>query len=101
MVFLAAGSNLKKCLPNPYIDPVKTTTNNLVEVYEVLGIEAARRCFLNEIKEILKPYSIYINHRHLTVLVDWMTCRGTLVPINRHGINRVTDISVLRKASFE
>lgn len=30
-----------------------------------------------------------------------MTCRGTIVPINRHGINRVTDISVLRKASFE
>jgi len=38
MVFLAAGSNLKGCLSNPYIDPKKTTTNNLVEVYEVLGI---------------------------------------------------------------
>lgn len=24
-----------------------------------------------------------------------------MVPVNRHGINRVTDISVLRKASFE
>jgi DNA-directed RNA polymerase II subunit RPB1 len=35
------------------------------------------------------------------VLADWMTVRGTLTPINRNGINRVRDVSVLRKASFE
>lgn len=50
MVFVAVGSNLKKCLSNPYVNPMKTSTNNLVEVYEVLGIEAARKCFINEIK---------------------------------------------------
>jgi hypothetical protein len=30
-----------------------------------------------------------------------MTFRGNLIPINRHGINRVKDVSVLRKATFE
>ena len=30
-----------------------------------------------------------------------MTTRGALTPINRNGINRVKDVSVLRKASFE
>lgn len=30
-----------------------------------------------------------------------MTVRGSLTPINRNGINRVRDVSVLRKASFE
>ena len=30
-----------------------------------------------------------------------MTVRGSLTPINRHGINRARDISILRKASFE
>ena len=30
-----------------------------------------------------------------------MCHRGKLVPINRYGINRVRDVSVLRKATFE
>lgn len=50
---------------------------------------------------MLKPYGIYINYRHLATLADWMTRRGKLTPINRNGINRITDVSVLRKASFE
>lgn len=100
LVFDAIGSNLKECLRNGYVNPLKTTSNDLFEIYKVLGIEAARQCFMNELKEILKPYSIYINNRHIAVLADWMSSRGTLTPVNRHGINRVRDVSILRKASF-
>lgn len=101
LVFDVIGSNLRECLRNPYIDAARTGSNDLSEVQEVLGIEAARQCLLNEIGEVLKPYSIYINHRHLAVLADWMTARGRLIPVNRFGINRVKDVSLLRKASFE
>ena len=30
-----------------------------------------------------------------------MTSRGFLTPVNRYGINRVKDVSILRRASFE
>lgn len=30
-----------------------------------------------------------------------MTTRGVITPVNRNGINRVRDVSVLRKASYE
>ncbi len=73
----------------------------MIEIYSVLGIEAARQSFINQFKEIIKPYGIYINHRHLCVLADWMTTRGIITPVNRNGINRVRDVSVLRKASYE
>lgn len=101
IVFEAEGTNLKACLSHPSIDPIKTYSNDISEIYNVLGIEAARAAFINEFKEILKPYSIYVNHRHLSVLADWMSTRGTLTAINRNGINRVRDVSILRKASFE
>lgn len=42
-----------------------------------------------------------MNHRHLSVLTDWMSMRGTITPVNRNGINRVKDVSVMRKASYE
>lgn len=92
---------MKACLAYPDIDPVKTYSNDMNEIYNVLGIEAARQCFINEFKEIIKPYGIYVNHRHLSVLTDWMSMRGTITPVNRNGINRVKDVSVMRKASYE
>ena len=88
-------------MTHPKIDPNKTYCNDISEIYNVLGIEAARTSFINEFKDILKPYSIYVNHRHLSILADWMSTRGYLTAINRNGINRVRDVSILRKASFE
>jgi DNA-directed RNA polymerase II subunit RPB1 len=90
-----------KVLSLPKVDSTRTTSNSITEVLDVLGIEAARQSFLNEFREVLKPYGIYINYRHLATLADWMTRRGRLTPVNRNGINRIADVSVLRKASFE
>lgn len=42
-----------------------------------------------------------MNYRHLSVLTDWMSMRGFITPVNRNGINRVKDVSILRKASYE
>jgi DNA-directed RNA polymerase II subunit RPB1 len=65
-----------------------------------LGIEATRLALISELKMILDTYSIYVNSRHITTLVDMMTLRGIITSITRHGINRV-DVGPLRKCSFE
>ncbi len=100
-IFEAEGTNLREILAHPKVNPYKSYSNDITEIFNILGIEAARSSFINEFKEILKPYSIYVNHRHLSVLADWMSTRGVLTAINRNGINRVRDVSILRKASFE
>ena len=91
-----AGTNLSAVLARPGVDQVRTITNDVMEVYEVLGIEAARHVMYNEIRGILSS----IAHRHLSLLVDLMTNRGSMMPISRHGINR-TDSMPLAKCSFE
>ena len=55
---------------------------------------------LNELRSVLKPYDVYVNYRHLSILCDVMTQRGLLTSITRHGINRV-ELGPLRKCSFE
>lgn len=72
-----------------------------MEIYEVLGIEAARAAFLNEFKEVLSPYGIKISIHHLSILADWICTRGYLTSIGRVGFGQAKDISVLRKASYE
>jgi DNA-directed RNA polymerase II subunit RPB1 len=94
------GTNLISILALDYIDANRTITNDIQEVYRVLGIEAARQTILNEITEAFD--STYINSHHLTVLCDRMTYNNTngMVSIFRHGINN-DDIGPISKASFE
>jgi len=94
------GSNLLAAFSFDYVDHTKTTTNIVPEVLKVLGIEAARKSLLEEIRRVISHYGIYINYRHLALLCDVMTHRGYIMPINRNGINRI-DSGPLRKCSFE
>lgn len=99
-IFETDGSNLMEVFPLDFVDFAKTTSNNCVEVYDVLGVEAARQILLKEIRRVLGTYGIYVNYRHLTTLCDIMTQRGSLTSVSRHGINRVVD-GPFRRASFE
>ena len=94
------GTNLMQLLSLDYIDTNRTYTNDIQEIYRVLGIEAARQAILNEISEVIEFDSTYINYHHLGMLCDRMTCNDAMVSIFRHGINN-DDIGPIAKASFE
>jgi len=93
------GTNLVDVLGHRYVDSRRTYSNDIMEIYEVLGVEAAREALYKEINEILNE-NTSVNHRHIALLVDTMTCKGYLLSIDRHGINR-SDIGPLAKCSFE
>jgi DNA-directed RNA polymerase beta' subunit len=94
------GTNLVDTLEISSIDHTQTISNNVIEIYEEFGIEAARQALINELRNVLSFDGSYVNYRHLAVLVDTMTCRGSLTAMTRHGINRV-DAGTLTKCSFE
>jgi DNA-directed RNA polymerase II subunit RPB1 len=96
-----SGSNLIKVLAHDKVLASKTITNDVCEVYEVLGIEAARLSLFSELQSVMcMDNKNNVNYRHLALLVDVMTNRGTLQSIDRHGINR-GEIGPLAKCSFE
>jgi len=94
------GTNLMHLLSLNDIDVTRTYTNDIQEIYRVLGIEAARQSILNEISEVIEFDSTYINYHHLGMLCDRMTCNDDMVSIFRHGINN-DNIGPIAKASFE
>ena len=85
---------------HPKVDYTRTVTNNIYEIYETLGIEAAREVILNEIIELISGDGTYVNYRHIALLADTMTNKGTIMSIDRHGINK-SDRGPLPKCSFE
>jgi len=94
------GSNLMDVLALDYIDFTETFTNNIIEMYNVLGIEAARQSIYNELSDVIEFDGSYINSHHMNLLSDRMTYNTKMISIFRHGINN-DDIGPIAKASFE
>ena len=94
------GTNLLDVLGLDFIDNKRTVSNDIVEIYRVLGIEAARQAIYNELVEVVEFDGTYINFHNYSVLVDRMTYTEKLISIFRHGINN-DNIGPIAKASFE
>ena len=96
----SVGANLLHVLALDYIDVNQTMSNDIAEVYKVLGVEAARQAIHNEFSEVIEGDGGYVNEHHLAMLCDRMTYSYKMISIFRHGINN-DDIGPLAKASFE
>ena len=94
------GSNLIDILALDFVDKTRTTTCNIIEIYKLFGIEAARQAILDEFSEVIEFDGAYINYHHLIMLCDRMTVTNKMVSVFRHGINN-DDIGPIAKASFE
>jgi DNA-directed RNA polymerase subunit A" len=99
-VLYSEGSNLSAILELPFVDPAKTTTNNIMEIYEVLGVEAARNAIVKEASETLGEQGLTVDIRHIMLVSDIMTNDGDVKAIGRHGISGRKS-SVLARAAFE
>jgi DNA-directed RNA polymerase II subunit RPB1 len=94
-----AGSNIVDTMLHPEVDKYRTFSNDIHEMYHIFGIESARNTLIREIREVMDEAS-EIDPRHIHLLVDMMTTKGVLVPIDRNGM-KLTDVGPLAKCSFE
>lgn len=99
-VIYTEGSNLAKVLELPYADETRTTTNSIQEIFDVLGVEAARNSIIKEAHETLQEQGLTVDIRHIMLVSDMMTNDGDVKAIGRHGISGRKS-SVLARAAFE
>ncbi|HLC76895.1 MAG TPA: hypothetical protein VJH04_01685 [archaeon] len=99
-IIQTTGTNLKKILHVDGIDMSRTKTNDIHQIYDVLGVEAARNVILQESKDTLDEQGLDVDVRHLMLLADMMTFDGTIKDIGRYGVSG-KKASVLARANFE
>lgn len=99
-VIQTVGTNLKKILKMEEVDTARTITNDVYQVYEILGVEAARNIILREAKGTLEEQGLDVDVRHLMLLADTMTFDGEVKAVGRYGVSGKKG-SVLAKANFE
>ncbi len=99
-MIICSGSNLKEVLQIEEVDEKNTTSNNIIEILNVLGIEAARQAIINESLKVIEDQGLDIDIRHIMFLADVMTITGEVNGVSRGGITGEKE-SVLARASFE
>lgn len=99
-VVLTAGSNLKDVLKVEEVDETRTISNNIFEIQDVLGIEAARNAIITELTRVIRDQGIDVDERHVMLVSDLMTSRGDIQGVTRSGVAAEKE-SVLARASFE
>jgi DNA-directed RNA polymerase subunit A" len=104
------GSNLKEILDSgdsglnaflrTHLDRTRVRTNDIVQIKEQLGIEAARTSIVEEAKATLGGQGLAVDVRHLMLVSDVMTADGEVKAIGRQGVSGEKS-SILARAAFE
>ena len=82
------GTALMKVLSEKDVDTNRSCSNDICEIFEILGVEAVRKGLEREVTNVISFDGSYVNYRHMAMLCDIMTSRGHLMAITRHGVNR-------------
>lgn len=90
------GSNITHLLSLSHIDPTKTITTNLWDIYQIFGIEAARQFLIDSFLNIMGGILVC----QPTLLADKMTFTGTIHSVSRYTM-RKEESATLQKISFE
>lgn len=99
-IIICAGTNLKKILEMEFVDPTRTTSNDIYEIAGALGIEAARQAIINEVYKVIETQGLDVDIRHIMLVADTMCSSGEVKGITRYGVVS-QKASVLARASFE
>jgi DNA-directed RNA polymerase subunit A" len=99
-ILYTEGTNLSQVIKVTGVDSTRTTSNNVHEIAETFGIEAARNALIREAQEVLGEQGLDVDVRHIMLVSDLMTRTGEIRQIGRHGISGEKE-SVLARAAFE
>lgn len=97
---LVEGTDFRKVLATPGVDGRRSRFNSILDVAQILGIEAARTLIVTEILDTMAGHGIGLDQRHVMLLADLMTFKGEVLGITRNGLVKMKE-SVLMLASFE
>lgn len=99
-ILYSEGSNLREILEVNGVDGARVVTNDILQIQEVLGIEAARRAIMREAQAVLEGQGLQVDQRHLMLVADVMTSDGDVKAIGRQGVSGQKS-SILARAAFE
>ena len=83
-IIITAGTNLKKVLELDFVDATRTVSNDIYEIADVFGIEAARQAIIDEVFKVIEAQGLTVDIRHVMLVADTMCVSGGVKGITRY-----------------
>lgn len=99
-IIITEGINLHDISQINGINLSESSCNDIIAIYEMYGVEAARTTFIREFTLAIESSGGSSNYQHVAILADAVTHMGGLIAVNRHGANKL-DTDPFSRASFE
>jgi DNA-directed RNA polymerase beta' subunit len=91
-VIMTDGTNMTTILCNEFVDPYQTQSDSIIEISQLLGIEAANNAIVINLSSMMPS----ADPKYYRVYSDTMTSTGVVTSIDRQGIqNREKNNSLL------
>lgn len=90
------GTNMNGIFANEFIDKYTVRSDAIQEVYDMLGIEAARQVLISELRSLADS----CNHRHYLVYANEMTYTGRVTPIESSGLKVRESSNILLRVGY-
>lgn len=90
------GTNLEAMFQNPYIDGYLSQSDSILEIYELLGVEAARNKIIIELMNMMPA----ADNKHYMVYADSMCYTGQISSIDKSGIEERESNNILLNLAF-
>lgn len=94
------GSNLAGVCQIPWVCSMYTTTNNIIEMYEELGIDAAYYAIVRELSFVMLSKTTDVSYQHIQLIAKIMCRTGTPCALTFSGLSQSSTSSV-KLATFE
>jgi DNA-directed RNA polymerase subunit A'' len=94
------GTDLDAVIKIKEVDEKRTVSNDIYEVANVLGVEAARNVIMTEAMKTLQEQGLEVDIRYIMLVGDIMTFSGDVNSIGRYGVAG-SKTSILARAAFE
>ncbi len=87
LVYETRGSNLMGVCLLPEVDIENTTTNDIHQIYQVYGIDAAKQAIEQQLYQTMIEIESSIPTRHVALIANTMCASGVLTPLTFAGMN--------------
>jgi len=81
-VVMTDGTNLAEIMCNEFVDPYQTQSDSILEINQLLGIEAANNAIVIQLSSMMPS----ADAKYYRVYADSMTSTGAVSSIDRQGI---------------
>ena len=97
---ITRGSNMREICKLPWVDVQHTTTNDLMEIYAVFGIDAMCTSIEDNLLHVMASNSADVSRSYIHIIAHEMCRTGTPCALTFNGLTS-SNTSTLKLATFE